>query len=91
LLTTPNPKKRKFAPEMKKAGKLNNFPESSSSSGQPLSPLKPKGNRTHLLEDDGLEMMSIPTSDVDETELDTNVNLSDPRRQYRAFNADFDI
>jgi E3 ubiquitin-protein ligase RAD18 len=84
-LATPNPKKRKIAPEVRKV----KYRPNSSSSGPPSSPLKPTGKRKLSPEYDDLEMMTIPTSDVDENELDTSANLNDTRRKYKDFNTHF--
>lgn len=76
-LATPNPKKRKIAPEGRVGKrKLKDFTASSSSLGRPSAPLKPTRNRKLSPEDDDLEMTTIPTSDVDDNELDTSADIN---------------
>jgi len=71
-LEIPNPKKRKNASEVRRIGKLRD--------STPSSPLKkPAGQRKLSPEDDDLAMMTIPTCDVDASEIGPSSNLNDTR------------
>lgn len=84
-LATPNPKKRKFVPERRRTGKHQDDLSSNDGLGQPLSSLKPMGKRKASLEDDdGMDITTIPTSDIDESELDANLDVTG--RKYKALN-----